>query len=245
MNRIRRSLAVAGLAAVLGAGLGGCAGSVTKDDVASAIGGKLTEQGVTATGVTCPDDLPAEVAKSVRCEYVVDGKPVGVTATVTSLQGDQANFDVVSEAPLVGKAEVAEAIDEQLTAQGIPSDGPTTCPGSLIGENGRTLRCEFSAGGQPVDAVATVTSVAGDQANFDISTEARPIAKQLLNQKVAEQVATELQTSVDGADCEGDLAAEVGESVICTVSGGGESIDLQVSVTSVDGGLINYQLELV
>ena len=245
MSRIRRGLATVGLAAALGAGLAGCASSVSKDDVSSAISGKLTEQGISTSSVTCPDDLEAEVGKSVRCEYAVDGKPIGVTATVTSLQGDQANFDVVSEAPLVGKDAVAEAIDEQLTAQGTASDGPTTCPGSLIGENGRTLRCEFSSGGQPVDAIATVTSVTGDQANFDITTEARPIAKQLLNQKVAEQVATELQTSVDGADCDGDLAAEVGESVTCTVSGGGESIDLKVSVTSVDGGLINYQLELV
>ena len=48
-------------------------------------------------------------------------------ATVTSVSGDQANFDVVSEAPLVAKDAVGDAIDEQLTAQGVPSDGPTTC----------------------------------------------------------------------------------------------------------------------
>ena len=169
MHMVRRTLAVAGLVVALGAGLAGCAGSVPKDDVASAIGSKLTEQGVSAGQVTCPEDLEAEVGKTVRCEFVVDE--------------------------------------------------------------------------QPVDAVAMVTSVQDGQANFDITTEARPIAKALLDQKVAEQVAQELQTDVDGADCAGDLAAEVGKSVKCTVTGGGESIDLNVSVTSVDGGLINYTLE--
>ncbi|MCO1654923.1 DUF4333 domain-containing protein [Pseudonocardia humida] len=170
MSSISRGLATAGLVVVLGAGLAGCSGSVPKDDVASAIGGKLTEQGITADGVTCPEDLDAEVGKTVRCEFTVDG--------------------------------------------------------------------------QPVDAVATVTSLQGDQANFDITTEARPVAKALLDRKVAEQVAQELQTEVDGADCAGDLAPEVGKSVTCAVTGGGESIDLNVSVTSVDGGLINYTLEL-
>jgi uncharacterized protein DUF4333 len=169
MSTIRRTLSVAGLVVALGAGLAGCSGSVPKDDVASAISGKLTEQGITAEGVTCPEDLEAEVGKTVRCEFTTDG--------------------------------------------------------------------------QPVDAIATVTSIAGEQANFDITTEARPIAKALLDRKVAEQVAQELQTDVDGADCAGDLAAEVGKSVKCTVTGGGESIDLNVSVTSVDGGLINYTLE--
>ncbi|WP_214407764.1 DUF4333 domain-containing protein [Pseudonocardia lacus] len=168
-STIRRSLAAVGLAVVLGGGLAGCAGSVPKDDVASAIDGKLAEQNIGADAVTCPEDLPAEIGKSVRCEFVVDG--------------------------------------------------------------------------QPVDAIATVTSIQGDQANFDITTEARPIAKALLDEKIAEQVAQELQTQVDGADCSGDLAAEVGKSVTCTVTGGGESIDLNVSVTSVDGGLINYTLE--
>jgi len=168
--KIRRSLATVGLAVTLGAALAGCSSTVPKDDVASAISGKLTEQGITANGVTCPEDLDAEVGKSVRCEFTVEG--------------------------------------------------------------------------QPVDAVATVTSLQGDQANFDITTEARPVAKALLDQKIAEQVAQELQTDVDGADCAGDLAPEVGKAVKCTVTGGGESIDLNVSVTSVDGGLINYTLEL-
>jgi hypothetical protein len=171
MNTIRRTLAAAGLAVALGAGLAGCSSTVPKDDVAAAIDQQLVGQGITTGGVICPEDLDAEVGKSVRCEFTVEG--------------------------------------------------------------------------QPVDAIATVTSLQGDQANFDITTEARPIAKALLDEKIAEQVAQELQTTVDGADCGGDLQPTVGDAVTCTVSGGGESIDVQVTVTQVDGGLINYSLEAV
>jgi hypothetical protein len=169
MFSIRRALAAAGLAVAVVAGVSACSSSVPKDDVAKTIGGKLTEQGINAGGVTCPDDLEAEVGKTLRCEFTVDG--------------------------------------------------------------------------QPVDAVAKVTSIQGDQANFDITTEARPIAKALLDKKVADQVAEQLQTTVDGADCGGDLAPTVGASTTCKVSGGGESIDVKATVTSVDGGAINYQLE--
>ena len=94
----RSMLSGLGLAVAL-AGLAACAGAVSKQDVASAINSELTKQGVDATGVTCPDDLPAEVGKSVYCYYVLEGKPVGVTATVTSVQGDQAHFDMVFETP--------------------------------------------------------------------------------------------------------------------------------------------------
>jgi hypothetical protein len=169
MFSIRRALAVAGLAAVLVTTVGACSSTVPKNDVATAINGKLTEQGITtAGGVTCPADLEAEVGKTVRCEFTVEG--------------------------------------------------------------------------QPVDAVAKVTSIEGSQANFDITTEARPVAKTLLDTKVADQVEQQLQVDVDGADCAGDLGATVGASTTCTVSGGGESIDVKATVTSVDGGLIKYEL---
>ena len=171
MFSIRRALAAAGLAVAVVAGASACSSAVPKDDVAKTINSKLTEQGVAANGVTCPEDLEAEVGKTVRCEFTVDG--------------------------------------------------------------------------QPVDAVAKVTSVQGDQANFDITTEARPVAKALLDKKVADQVAQQLQTTVDGADCAGDLAPTVGASTTCKVSGGGESIDLKATVTSVEGGAVNYQLEQV
>jgi hypothetical protein len=169
MLSIRRALAVAGLAVAVAAGVSACSSTVPKDDVARTIGGKLTEQGITASGVTCPDDLEAEVGKTVRCEFTVEG--------------------------------------------------------------------------QPVDAVAKVTSIQGDQANFDITTEARPVAKALLEKKVSDQVTQQAGVAVESAECAGDLAPTVDAKTTCKVTGGGESLDLDVTVTSVDGGAVNYQLQ--
>jgi hypothetical protein len=169
MFSIRRAIAATGLAVAVAAGVSACSSTVPKDDVAKTIGGKLTEQGITASGVTCPDDLEAEVGKTVRCEFTVEG--------------------------------------------------------------------------QPVDAVAKVTSIQGDQANFDITTEARPVAKALLEKKVSDQVTQQAGVAVESAECAGDLAPQVDASTTCKVTGGGESLDLDVTVTSVDGGAVNYQLQ--
>jgi hypothetical protein len=45
--------------------------------------------------------------------------------------------------------------------------------------------CEFAVGGQPVDAVATASSVADGRAGFDIAFQARPVTAPLLQQDVA------------------------------------------------------------
>ena len=54
--------------------------------------------------VSCPDDLEAEVGAETRCTLSVEGdsKEYGVTVTVTSVEGDTANFDVKVDDEPVG-----------------------------------------------------------------------------------------------------------------------------------------------
>ncbi|MHA6792761.1 DUF4333 domain-containing protein [Pseudonocardia bannensis] len=167
--RIGRVVAAAGAAAALLFGLAGCSASVPKEDVASSISSELGKQGIQAQNVTCPQDLNAEVGRSVRCEFQVDG--------------------------------------------------------------------------QPVDAVATVSSLEGDTAKFDITTEARPVAKAVLEREVGKQVEQIAQATPETVSCAGDLPAEVGKTTPCTVTAQGEALDLTVTVTEVDGGRVNFSIE--
>jgi Domain of unknown function (DUF4333) len=175
-RKLDQAVVTAGSAVLLVLGAVACgggdgAGDLARDDVASTIGAQLQEQGVQAEDVSCPEDLPAEVGRSVRCEFVVDG--------------------------------------------------------------------------QPVDAVATVGSVEGETVRYDIRTEARPVAEDLLEEKVAQQVAEQAGVPVDEADCTGDLPAQVDGTVGCAVTGGGETASMVVTVTSVDGGQVNYSITRV
>jgi hypothetical protein len=230
-------------AGVVAAMLGLFTSTVARADVAAGISTQLAARGVTATAVDCPQDLRAEVGASVRCTYTVDGKPVGVSAQVSSLQGDQAVFAITSDAPLVAREDVAKAIDEY--AKGLPYtvDGATSCPAALIGENGRSVRCQFTVGGQPVDATATVSSVDAGRAQFDIALQARPVSVQLLQQDVAYLLDHDYGVTADAVTCEGGLDATVGDAVSCTATGGGDRLDLRVSVASTDQGLVSYQLQ--
>lgn len=144
----------------------------------------------------------------------------------------------------VAQADVETAIKTEIDKQ-VPGAGPVTCPEDLAAEVGTTLRCEFQVDGQPIDAVATVTSVEGGTANYSFTTEPRPVAKALLDQKIAEQISQQAGALIDSAACAGDLPPEVGGTVRCTVTGEGETFDVDVTVTTVERGLINYSLELV
>jgi hypothetical protein len=60
---------------------------------------------------------------------------------------------------------------------------------------------------------------------------------------VVHLVQREAGVQVDGVDCAGGLDPQVGDSVVCTVSGSGERLDVRVAVSSVDGGLVDYDLQ--
>lgn len=144
----------------------------------------------------------------------------------------------------VSQADVEASVKAEVDKE-IPGSGPVTCPTDLAAEVGKSLRCEFEVEGQPVDVVATVTSVDGSDVAYDILTEARPVAKALLDQKIVEQLQPQATVTIESADCSGDLPPTVGGTVTCAVTGGGETVDFTVSVTAVDGGLINYSIDPV
>jgi hypothetical protein len=64
------------------------------------------------------------------------------------------------------------------------------------------------------------------------------------NDSVEEQVKSQLGT--DGADCPSDLKGEVGQSIVCRATkGDAPPFDVKVTVTSVEGDTINFDIERV
>jgi hypothetical protein len=167
------------------------------------------------------------------------GRTVPVTGAALAMAAGLAGCASTVEQADV-EASIKTKVDEQIVGA-----GPVTCPEDLAAEVGATLRCEFAVDGQPVDAIATVTSVDGSTANYSITTEARPIAKALLEETVGEQIGAANGIVVESTLCPGDLPPEIGGSVVCTLTAEGESADFTVAVTAVDGGLINYSIEPV
>jgi hypothetical protein len=92
----------------------GCSGSISVgnmkpklsgDKVADVTAEKLAAQtGQPKPDVSCPEDLVGEVGTTTRCTLTAtDGTTLGVTVTVTSVEGSQVNFDIkVDDKPSAG-----------------------------------------------------------------------------------------------------------------------------------------------
>ena len=144
--------------------------------------------------------------------------------------------------PELDDARLVATLRAQLDRQSVRADD-LTCP-DLPAEVGRSVRCTFTVGGQPVDAVATVSAVDGETVTYEVHTEARPVAKEVLERVVAEKLAQAGATAGTTA-CAGDLPAQVGATVTCTLTGADGAGDWTVRTTSVDGGKIDYSIEQV
>ncbi len=129
----------------------------------------------------------------------------------------------------------------QLDGHGVHADD-LRCPSGLAAVVGESVRCTFTVGGQPVDAVATVSAVDGETVTYDVHTEARPVVKVVLERSVAEKL-RQAGVPAGTASCAGDLPAQVGATVGCTLSGPEGGSSWTVRTTSVDGGKIDYSIE--
>jgi hypothetical protein len=94
----RSSVVVIGGLALALAGCGG--GSIAADDVESTAVDQFSQQ-FEVQSVDCPEDLPAEVGAETTC-VLVDGAggQFEMTATVTAVEGDEADFDLELTAEL-------------------------------------------------------------------------------------------------------------------------------------------------
>lgn len=95
MHTRRLSIAVAVISMF---GIAACgSGSISTSDLESDVSAQLAaEVGQTPESVSCPDELAAEVDAEVRCTLTAeDGTTIGLTVTVTSVDGDQALYDII------------------------------------------------------------------------------------------------------------------------------------------------------
>ncbi|MDR3660457.1 MAG: DUF4333 domain-containing protein [Mycobacterium sp.] len=157
------------------AGAAGCSSgtpSVSKKDVESQISTKMTgANGQKPDSVTCPEDLAGQKGAQINCTMKVGDKSSTVNVTVSSIDGDQAKFDMVNT---IDKDQVASQISDELTQQFGTKPEALTCPDNLKGQEGATLRCEVTDSGQKYGVTVTVNSVQGSDVNFGFKVDSQP-----------------------------------------------------------------------
>ena len=82
-----------------------------------------------------------------------------------------------------------------------------------------------------------------DKAKYDENFG--PVPKALLQDTVGSLVAQNAGVPIDATTCDGDLAPTTGQAVGCRITSGEDSIDVRATVTEVQGGLVNFDVEQV
>ncbi|MBZ5736382.1 DUF4333 domain-containing protein [Nocardioides sp. TRM66260-LWL] len=92
-------------------------------------------------------------------------------------------------------------------------------------------------------SVASLALLGACSAEVSVGSE-KSMSKADLEKKLTENFEqNNPDTPLDSVSCPGDLKAEVGQAQTCTVVVNGESVDVKVTVTSVDGDNINFSIE--
>ena len=99
-----RSLVTVGVGALLaGCSISASAGDaepkLSSDKLADTVAEKLADTtGQPEPDVTCHEDLPGKAGTTTRCTLTAgDGSTLGVTVTVSSVEGDRINFDIKAD----------------------------------------------------------------------------------------------------------------------------------------------------
>ena len=141
---------------------------VPKSDVANQISAKLSDASGKPDSVTCPDDLKGTVGSTLDCQLTAKGQTYPVKVTVTSIDGDQAKFDILET---MDKAQVASTISDQIAQQTQQKPDSVSCPDNLKVIQGATLTCDMAQGGQTYSVTVDVSAVAAGVPTVEISNE--------------------------------------------------------------------------
>lgn len=116
-----------------------------------------------------------------------------------------------------------------------------TCKDDLKGELGQTTRCEVVLSDtNEFEPVVHVTKVDGSTVSYEMTPA---LSQKQLEKSVANLVSEQNKVKVDSVTCESGLEGIKDKTARCTLESDGESLKAIVTVTKVDGLLMNFSVE--
>jgi hypothetical protein len=155
-------------------------------------------------------------------------------AAVTLASGCTLNTAV----PTVSKDALQTDIAGRLAAVGAVPEW-VTCKEDLIGEAGRTARCDVVLSPtNSFEPIVTVTGFDGTTINYEVTPA---VSKEQLETAVSRLVSAD-GAWVDSVSCESGLTGDVGAVTHCDVDAGGVKARRTVAVNRVEGLMMNFGL---
>jgi hypothetical protein len=159
------------------------------------------------------------------------------TLTCAALSGCSASIGGGS--PTVAKADLQNDISDRLDKAG-QKPKSVTCSADLEGVVGKTTRCEVVLSDtNAFEPIVTVTKVDGKTVSYEM---APALSQAQLEKSVGDIVAKKQGQAADSVKCAGGLEGKEGNTATCDVEVGGETTSDTVTVTKVDGLMMNFSV---
>lgn len=141
--------------------------------------------------------------------------------------------------PTVSKGALQTDIADRLTEAGEQPES-VTCKEDLVGEVGRTARCEVVISTtNSFEPVVTVTRVDGTTIDYEMTPA---LSKEQLEMAVSRLVTAAAGVQVHSVSCQSGLQGNVGAAAYCDVDAGGVKLRRTVEVSNVEGLMMNFDV---
>jgi Domain of unknown function (DUF4333) len=145
----------------------------------------------------------------------------------------------VNSTPTVSKDDLQKNISDRLTKAGEQPES-VTCNEDLVGEVGKTTRCEVVMGPtNSFEPVVTVTGIDGSTINYEMTPA---LSKDQLEKAVSRLVSDAEGVQVDSVSCESGLEGKVGAVAYCDLDAGEVQLRRMVDVTNVEDLMMNFDV---
>ena len=136
--------------------------SLTKEQLEKAVSGMAS----TPT-VTCDSGLEGAVGATANCEVTVEGAASKRIVTVDGVNGLQMDLSVTQILP---RQQIEEVLMQKLNADGTPAE-TVECVDDVVAKTGTSVECVAVTGNEQQGYDVTVTTVEGDNVNFDYKAQ--------------------------------------------------------------------------
>jgi hypothetical protein len=174
-----------------------------------------------------------DMAYSLVRTLLVSGAAAGLMAGVGACSCSIGS----SSSHAVAKGDVASQITQKLTDAAGNKPDSVDCPGDLPAKVGAQLDCSMKVKGASYNVNVTVTSVNGSDVKFDM---VETVDRNQVASAISDNVAQQVGTKPESVTCPDNLKGVQGATLRCQLVTDGKTYGVNVSVTGVDAGTVDY-----
>jgi hypothetical protein len=141
----------------------------------------------------------------------------------------------------VSKNDVAQQITSKLTDAAGNKPDSVSCPSDLEAKVGAQLNCTMKVKKQTFNVNVTVTSVNGSDVKFDM---VETVDKDQVASIISDKLTPRLGGKPDPVTCPDNLKGVQGATLRCQLTSNGDTYGVNLTVTDVDAGDVNFDIQL-